>query len=82
MHHDKQQYSQYMAKTLNHQRDNIGTFPPTLQTVVDGCRLYITMMMSNLVPASVVQPIAYGLTVEQSQRPCHNCGQCRHWARE
>ena len=64
-----------MAKTLNHERDNIATFPPKLQTVVDGCRVYITMI-SNLVPASVAQPIAYGLKVEQSQRPCHNCGQC------
>ena len=73
MHLDKHRYGQYIAKILNYERDNIGAFPATIQAVMDGCRSHILVPTMSNIPANIVQPIAYALSVEQAQRPCHNC---------
>ena len=66
MHLCERRYGQYQAKILNYERDNLGVFPPTIQAVLDGCRSHIVLptMMNNMHAGNIVQPIAYGLTVE------------------
>lgn len=80
---DKLQFGQYLAKTINNERDNIGVFPATVQAVIDGCRSHIPIM-STTIPTVMEghQPMVYSLNVNQEKHPCHNCGKCGHWARE
>jgi hypothetical protein len=79
---DRDRYEDYMRDTINLDRNGTKDFPTTIQQVMDEARMHLPTT-KNKGNRDLGTPMVYvGLSDEQLKKPCANCKQLGHWARE
>jgi hypothetical protein len=77
-------HGEYMRDAVNRERAAAGAIPQTVAGVMDAARMFIPMPTRSAASAEGKQTLVYatGLTEAQKKKPCANCGELGHWARE
>ena len=79
---DRDRYGDYMRDTINLDRNKTKDFPKTIQSVVDAARMHLPSSVNRNGQGRGTPMVYAGLSAEQLKRPCANCKQLGHWARE
>ena len=74
---DAHQHGEFINLVLNNEAAGIGTFPATVQVVIERAGGFIRSGTGR----SAAPPIAYAAKVDTSDT-CFNCGKSGHWSRE
>ena len=76
-------HGEYMRDTVNRERAAAGAIPVTVAGVMDAARMFIPTPSRSAQSGEGKQTMVYaGLTEAQKKKPCANCGELGHWARE
>jgi hypothetical protein len=76
-------HAEFMRDAINRERSTPGAIPNTVAAVMDAARMFIPTPSRSTSSADGRQTMVYaGLTAAQKKKPCANCGELGHWARD
>ena len=76
-------HGEYMRDTVNRERATAGAIPVTVAGVMDAARMFIPTPSRSAQGGEGKQTMVYaGLNEAQKKKPCANCGELGHWAKE
>jgi len=76
-------HGEYVRDAINRERAAAGAIPATVAGVMDAARMFIPMPSRSASSTEGKQTLVYaGLTEAQKKKPCANCGETGHWAKE